>query len=348
MKRLILTVGPSLLYQTPLPEIHRADYIYRINGAHGTPESIEETVREIRRQVADADILIDLPGNKVRTANLQNPIPLAKHTPFCLRPGQTNYPEFHTHLRPGDTVWANDCTSRFVVLSTSPQEMVFLSQSDGHLGNNKGLHVRGIHAHLPFLFQKDEQLIALTNRHQVGFVGLSFVRTAADVRLARSKLKGPVKVIAKVETRSAVEHLEEVIEAADAILVDRGDLSTEVGLESIPKYQQHIVGVAHTSNRPVFLATQVLKYMEEKPVPTIAEIVDLYNNVRMGIYGIQLSEETAVGKFPRECLEVIDRVVAEVAKDRKREIMWSDRVEPGAAVSTELEGPIPEAMSLAG
>jgi pyruvate kinase len=317
MKRIIVTVGPSLLHKVPIRELHRANYLYRINGAHGTTASIEGYLREIRRQVPAAEILMDLPGNKVRTANLQRPIQLKTGRSFVLKSYETNYPVFYRHLRKGDVVWANDSIFKFTVEKVARERILFRSHSNGTLLNNKGLHVRGIHASIPFLFQRDLDLIALANKHRIDFVGLSFVRHVRDIREAMKKIDGGVQIISKVETLSAVKNLDSILKAVEYILVDRGDLSTEIGLEKVPAFQKFIVDRALFFNKKVFLATQFLKTMETNPVPTIAEVVDLYNTFKMGVYGIQLSEETAVGAHVEKCLATIDGMLREIIHELK-------------------------------
>ncbi|MHC4744087.1 MAG: pyruvate kinase [Planctomycetota bacterium] len=317
MKKVIVTVGPSLFNDGELRGIHNDDYIYRVNGAHGGIEEIEGHIDLIREELPYAEILIDLPGNKVRTANLGKPVKLEKGKKFKLLSDQFNYGDFHKHLSSGDAVLADDSTLRFVVEEANEEGITFLSESDGFLLSNKGCHVRGIHEDIPFLFSKDKELIELANKRKVGFVGLSFVRSREDIKLARELIDDDIEIISKVETRAAVDNLNEILEIVDYILVDRGDLSTDVGLEKIPSYQKFIVERTHFHNKKTFLATQFLKNMEEKPIPTIAEIIDMYNTFKMGIYGIQLSEETSIGAYPGECLEVIRRVVEEINSERQ-------------------------------
>ena len=119
-------------------------------------------------------------------------------------------------------------------------------------------------------------------------------------------------IISKVETVSAVDNLIDILKEVEYILIDRGDLSAEIGLAKVPSCQQYIIDKALFYNKKVFLATQFLKSMEHNPLPTIAETIDLYNSLKSGVYGIQMSEETAVGKYPKECLEVISSMIKEI------------------------------------
>ncbi len=316
MKKFILTVGPSLLHKIPLTDIHSEKNIYRINGAHGSVPEIEKTIEEIRSQIPEAEILIDLPGNKIRTKGLKEPVPVTKGEVFRLASDHFNYPDYYKHLQKGMTVWANDSTLKFIVQEADAESIAFLSESTGLLQDNKGMHVRGIHDHIPFLFPKDKELIELCNRQKITFVGLSFVRRTDDIRKARGLINSDVKIISKVETKDAVVNLSAILEEVEYILVDRGDLSTEIGMEKVPRFQKHIIETALYNNRKVFLATQVLKNMETRPIPTIAEINDLYTVWKMGIYGVQMSEETAVGEYVHECIAVLRKMDEEVSHEK--------------------------------
>jgi len=320
MKKIIATVGPSLLNRVSLQEVHDEKNIYRINGAHGTISEIEDYILKIQSQQKDAKILMDLPGNKVRTAGFpEGFINIEKGKEFSLKFTQMNYPEFYKHIKIGDEVWANDSIFKFTVKSINIEnsDILFLSHSTGVLLNNKGMHVRGIHANIPFLFQKDKDLIMLANKYTLDYIGLSFVRTKDDIIQAKSLIKEKISIISKVETAAAVDNLIDILKEVEYILIDRGDLSTEIGLEKVPLYQKYIIDKALFYNKKVFLATQFLKSMEQNPIPTIPEVIDMYNTLKSGIYGIQMSEETAVGKYPKECLYTINKLLKEIKEEIK-------------------------------
>ena len=307
MKKLIATVGPSLLHTIPLKDVHNENIIYRINGAHGSIENIESYIKEIKNQIPDAKILMDLPGNKVRTANFEYGfIEIEEGKKFDIYFNQFNYQDFFKHLKVGDIVLANDSIFRFEIKNIDYEmaKVTFLSYSTGKLLNNKGFHIRGVSSNLPFLFEKDKGLIELANKYNLDFIGLSFVRDEKDIQEAKKLIQNS-EIIAKVETLSAVENVDKILDEVEYILIDRGDLSTDVGLLEVPKHQKYIIEKALFSNRRVFLATQFLKSMEHNPIPTFPEVIDLYNTLKTGIYGVQLSEETAVGKYPKECVEVV-------------------------------------------
>lgn len=319
MKRIIATVGPSLLNETPITKLHDEKNIYRINGAHGSISDIEQYILKIKSQVADAKILMDLPGNKVRTSGFEKGyINLEEGKNFSLSFKQMNYTNFYKHIKIGDTVWANDSIFKFKVIKIDEISslITFYSYSSGKLQNNKGMHVRGIHENIPFLFDKDKALIELANKYKLSYVGLSFVRTRKDIIEAKRKIDSEITIISKVETKAAVDNLESILMEVDYILIDRGDLSTEIGLNKVPSYQKHIIDKSIFYGKKVFLATQFLKSMEFNPIPTIPEVIDLYNTLKSGIYGIQMSEETAVGKYPVNCLTVINGLMEEINNER--------------------------------
>jgi len=316
VQKYILTTGPALANEVPLNAVHSGKNIYRINGAHGSVADIETGIKNIRGQIPGAAILLDLPGNKVRTANIDVGIQLEKGKTFELLSSQFNYPEFYRHLRPGMTAWANDSVFEFEVVSADSEKIAFRSKSDGVLINGKGVHVRGIHKDIPFLFEKDRRLIDLANQYKLDFVGLSFVRSPENVREAKALIGEGTQVISKIETIDAVEHLNEILPLVEYILVDRGDLSTDIGIEKIPRFQKYIIDKALYFDVKVFLATQVLKNMETRPIPTIGEIEALYEIMKSGVYGIQMSEETAVGRYVPECVRLLEQMDREILAEK--------------------------------
>lgn len=316
MQKFILTVGPALLHEVPITEIHSDKNIYRINGAHGSIEDIETYIEEIRAQVPDATILMDLPGNKVRTKNVpNNGIELVKGEKFIIPNECFNYPDFYRHLKPGMIAWANDSVFEFEVLKVDVEKITFMSKSDGVLINGKGVHIRGMHKDIPFLFDKDKQLIQVANKYRLEYVGLSFVRSADNVKEAKTLLADSINVISKIETLDAVNDINNILPLVEYILVDRGDLSTDIGIINIPRYQKYIIEKAQYYDVKVFLATQVLKNMESKPIPTIGEIEALYEIYKSGVYGVQMSEETAVGKYVKETVAVLNDMFENVKEE---------------------------------
>lgn len=326
----IVTIGPSLFTETKLRAVHAlGPCVYRINGAHcRTHDEVTETASFIRKVLPDSKLMLDLPGNKIRTANLTMPIHFSKGQAFSLLPHQLNFEDFHKFLKIGDRIFANDAVYTFDVISLKKDVIEVKACCDGILKNNKGLHVTGIHDGIPFLFEQDRVLIAAAVESGIDFLGVSFVRDGNDLKEVKKVLETMkstrASLISKVETLPAANNLESIFAEVDNILIDRGDLSGDVGMLNMPEYQEKIIRLARKAGKKTYLATQFLKNMELYPIPSIAEEIDLYKTILSGVEGIQLSEETAVGKYPVECVEHVFEMHQKVQASRQRIEMSAD------------------------
>lgn len=318
---LIVTIGPAILGTDKLREIDSCGKcIFRINGAHTDVETARRITKTVRGVLPEARIMIDLPGAKLRTSNLPEPIRLVKGDTFELSDYQINYPEAITLIKPGDEILANDSNYWLEVTATNGRSVKIFSHCDGLLDNNKGLHIKGLSEKLPFFFERDIELIRWAGADMVDYISLSYVRDAEDVQQATDILakngNTTAQLIAKIETSSAVENLDGILEKVSIVNIDRGDLSTEIGMLELPFTQEKIIEKSMKAEKKVFLATQFLKNMESHPVPLIAEMTDLCKTIQQGVSGIQLSEETAIGRYPVECarlvFDIYNRCVADV------------------------------------
>ena len=306
----IATIGPSLIGNpNKLKAIYNSgNCIFRINGAHADQASMISMTQEIRKVLPKSKIMVDLPGNKIRTHGLSNPIRLIKDEIFKLHNYEVNFPNFYKYLNPGDTILACDSVYKLRVIDIKGSTISLAPGSDGILETNKGLHVQGVNDDLPFLFPRDLELIEGALKSGIDIISLSYVRNAADVREVQQLLekdnRTDIEIFAKIETHQAIENLSEILECVDTVNVDRGDLSADIGILNLPHAQEQIVAQAQKANKRIFLATQFLKNMELNPVPLISEVVDLHRTIKQNINGIQLSEETAVGKYPVECVKL--------------------------------------------
>lgn len=305
--RTIVTLGPAILNKERLEKIDACgECIYRINGAHSHEDEVPKIISRTRAILPNAKIMIDLPGNKIRTASLSEPIRLIRGKSFIMHDYQTNYAEFCGCLNKGDIVRANDSIFTLEVLEANRSFAKLLSHSDGLLYSNKGLHIKGVHKDIPFLFEKDHNLIDIASKSNIEYLSLSYVRTAEDVQEVKNVLtKNEVHLIAKVETQAAIDNLQHIFKEVESILIDRGDLSMDIDLIDLGLAQEKIIKAALEADKNVYLATQFLKNMERNPVPLISEIIDLCRTVKLGIGGIQLSEETAIGRYPLESVKLI-------------------------------------------
>lgn len=309
--KIIISLSEVLVsYPEKLKKINSfGDCIYRLNGSHFKINNLLFIVMSLRNILKNPKIMLDLPGNKVRMNGLSEPIRLNKGEIFELHDYLVNYPQFYTHLKPGDSVSTNDSTFILEVKQIEGTTIKLMSHSDGLLQNNRGLHVRGVYECIPFISQKDIELIKVACKENFDYLSLSYVRTAEDIKQIKKLLtdhkKNNIQIIAKIETASAVENLKHIFNEVDHISIDRGDLSAEIGMLKLPAVQDRIIKAAKRAKKNIYLATQFLKNMEYNPVPLIAEVVDLHRTIKTGISGIQLSEETAIGKYPVECVKLV-------------------------------------------
>ena len=305
---IIVTMGPSLPDGAAVREVFElAPCIFRINGSHSSTEEIRATAESVRLHAPSAKLMVDLPGNKVRTSGSFRPLEFVEGQRLELGPEDLNFPEFSQFIEEGDIVLTNDSLNSLTVTKANAKEqtIALIARDNGMLLPNKGIHVPGRVMNTPFLFAKDREILTLVSELEFDYVAISFVKTAKDIRDVRA-LMGDCEphIIAKVERKEAVHNLAEILEETESILIDRGDLSNDVGMLNVPFCQATIVRRALSQHKRVYLATQFLKSMEDNSIPLVAEVMGLYNDISQGIAGIQLSEETAIGNHPKACVEL--------------------------------------------
>jgi pyruvate kinase len=303
------TLGPSLLTEAKLKALADAGVtILRINGAHSDGPTTARMIETVRGFLGErARVMVDLPTNKVRVANLGEPIVFGPGERFVIHAFQLNYPPLCGLVRPGDEVVVNNGMNRLEVTRADEAGIEFRADADGQLGNNRGLiFARELHtADFPYFFQRDLELIEVINQLAIDYVGLSYVRHPSDKEEAKRRIENWSSLIYKIETRVAWENLEQLIGPGEKISIDRGDLAGEIGLLNIPHAQDRIIRFAHRNRAEVYVATQFLATMEHSPIPMVSEVTGLYEMIKLGVSGIQLSEETAVGKYPVEAVRWI-------------------------------------------
>jgi pyruvate kinase len=305
--RVIVTVGPSLLANDEaLRAIHSlGPCIYRINGAHVDGGSAAATIARVRGALGPCTIMLDLPGNKVRMANLSVPINVTEGSRYRLGSEQLNFPSVCALVDVGDRILADSANLVLEVVAASPDGLEVIARSDGTLAPNRGVHLEGAARRLPFLTDRDRTLIDCGVDAGVDYLSLSYVRTGADIRQVRALVPDGPALIAKIETAAALADLPGILAELDTFNVDRGDLASEVGITGLGRALERIVSEVRDAGKQLFLATQFLGAMERSPTPLIPEILDLERTLRLGINGIQLSEETAIGKYALECVRLI-------------------------------------------
>jgi pyruvate kinase len=328
--KIVCTLGPACASEAMLRQMVRLGMdVARLNFSHGTHEEharmIERARRAAHAEGASVCILQDLQGPKIRTGRLQDrrPVLLRARAKVNITPRDipgtaallsTTYPQLAAEVRPGERILLADGLLELRVTAIRGRDVECRVVTGGLLGEHKGINLPGAALRVPALTAKDRKDLEFGLEHGVDAVALSFVRTAEDVRLARKLIAEhgrDLPVIAKLEKPQAIERLEEIFEAADGVMVARGDLGVEMPPEKVPVIQKHIIQRAAEWRKPVITATQMLESMIENPRPTRAEASDVANAVFDGTDAVMLSAETAAGKYPREAVAMMGRIVCE-------------------------------------
>jgi pyruvate kinase len=245
--------------------------------------------------------------------------------------------EVHRDVSVGDRVLADNGSLVLTITEIDGRDIKCLAESGGVIRSGKGVHVPGVNFNFGFISPRDLTLIDLAKECSVDFVGVSFVQTAEQLKSVRAQLNDPsIRIICKVETRGALECLDELMEIADGLMIDRGDLSMETDPEQVSLHQKRILAKATDAACPVIVATEMLLSMVENLAPTKAEISDITNAVLDGASALMLSEETAVGKYPVESIKVMRRV-SDASWDYLQGSMEGGKVQATG-------GTVPEAM----
>lgn len=330
--KIICTLGPA----TDSPEKLRALIeagcnIFRLNMSHATHDWVRTVTRRIRTVSAELDtltgILMDTQGPAIRTGDLDNKLDLkvGEILDFSVRGEQNedvrsvdvNYPGLVNDISVGDTVLVDNGVIHLKVLSKAENHIRCEVLTPGLLGSRRHINLPGVKVNLPPLTAKDLADIEVGASVGVDYVALSFCREAGDIRELRRVLdehNSPARTVAKIEDQHAVSVIDTIIEAADCLMVARGDLGIECPMEELPIIQRRIVKKCIRIGRPVIVATHMLESMIENPVPTRAEITDVANAVYEEADAIMLSGETTVGKYPVECVRVFDRVARRIER----------------------------------
>ncbi len=292
--RIVATIGPATDDEPRLAALLDAGVdVVRLNFSHGSHEEHGRRIAGVRRLAAGRPIAIlqDLGGPKLR---LDAPVRAA--------PGDIVALPLPATVLPGDPVLLADGLMQLEVLDAHHSRAV----TGGDIPAGKGINLPSSRLDLPAFTDKDRRDLAFGVAQGVDLVALSFVEHPAD--LAEAKASG-VPVLAKIERARALDHLDALVEAADGILVARGDLGVEIPIERVPTVQKRLVRLANHAAKPVIVATQMLRSMVTSPLPTRAEATDVANAVLDGADAVMLSEETAIGQFPVEAVGVMQRIL---------------------------------------
>lgn len=303
--------------------------VARLNFSHGShpdhARNIERLRRAAERENRTVCILQDLQGPKIRTGRLEGgrPIVLKSGTTVVITPRDiagtttrisTTFPDLAQEVTPGARILLRDGLIELRVRTVRGKDVVCDVLNGGTLGEHQGINLPGTALSIPALTEKDRKDLEFGVKHGVDAVALSFVRTSADVNMVKQIVIGlgsDTPLIAKLEKPQAIDHLEEILQASDGVMVARGDLGVEMAPEKVPVIQKHVIRRAALWRTPVITATQMLESMIENPRPTRAEVSDVANAIFDGSDSVMLSAETASGHYPREAVAMMSRIVVE-------------------------------------
>ncbi len=328
--RIIATLGPASREPEIIQAMHEAGAdVFRINMSHGDRQAQTQLIRNVRKVEEAVDrpiaIMADLQGPKIRLGKFKGgSAELQDGAAFTLdssdKPGsakRVNLPhvEVFKALKVGDQVLLDDGRLHLEVEKAGPEKAECRITLGGTLSDHKGVNVPGVFLPLAALTEKDRRDLDFALSEGVDWVALSFVQRPADVAEARKLIQGRAGVLAKIEKPSALAHLDQILEMADAAMVARGDLGVEMNVEDVPSIQREIIKKARQLGKPVVVATQMLETMVTSQIPTRAEVSDVANAVYQGADAVMLSAETAIGKHPVETVRVMDKVARQAERD---------------------------------
>ena len=334
--KIVCTIGPATQEVEVLKKLILAGMnVARINFSHGCYEeqknyidAVKQAREELNMPVA---LLLDTQGPEIRTGKLeQSPVELKSGDTITLvnediignkERVSVSYKELYKDVKPGCVILIDDGKIEIDVVEIAGKDVVCKVINGGNLGNRKSINLPGTHVNLPSLKEKDIKDLIDGCKVDFDFIAASFVRTAEDVKAIRKVLDEnggkDIKIISKIENQEGIDNLSEIIELSDGIMVARGDLGVEIPYEEVPIMQKKLIGQCNDAGKMVITATQMLETMTENPRPTRAEISDVANAVFDVTGAIMLSGESAMGKYPVECVETMNRIANAVESNIK-------------------------------
>jgi pyruvate kinase len=366
--KLVCTLGPATESGDSVRALADAGCdVFRVNFSHGDPKDHAKRVQVVRSVCdelgSDLAVMADLPGPKIRLGELvTEPLALSTGSRFVLRAGggrggaggaSVTYDGLARDVRPGDRILLADGAVELIVRDARDDDVVTEVVRGGSIRSRAGVNVPAERLELPAITDRDREALAAALDLVVDLVAQSFVRSAADVAALRASMGArAVPIVAKIETRPAVEDIGKVLEEADAVMVARGDLGVELPMEEIPIIQKEILLAARAAARPAIVATQMLESMTHAPRPTRAEATDVANAVLDGADAIMLSAETAIGEFPVEAAVAAVRI-AEVAEERgarfrvgRPSCTHADEGAAAAHAASQIAGDVPHVVAV--
>ena len=333
--KIVCTIGPASESPEVMEKMIRAGMnVARLNFSHGSFESHRAVVRNLRSAARAAGkrvaIMADLSGPKMRIGKLaQEPVELKPGDPFVLTTddivgdagrASVTFQRLPQAVRPGDELFLNDGIIQLDVSAVKGNEVICKVVVGGELRSRKGLNLPGINLGISAFTERDHECLKFAAEEGIDAVSQSFVESGADIRAVRQAaeaLNYRPFIIAKIERSNALDRMDDILDAADGIMIARGDLGVEVPIERIAIIQKDLMKQANRRAKPVITATQMLESMTESRRPTRAEATDVSNAILDGTDCVMLSGESAMGKYPVDAVEMLAKIAAEVEPQRR-------------------------------
>ncbi|MCW2789045.1 MAG: pyk [Aeromicrobium sp.] len=356
--KIVCTLGPAVGNARKIEQLVEAGMdVARLNMSHGEQADHQQNFEWVRAAADKSGkaiaVLADLQGPKIRLGRFAaGPVELNAGSQFTITTDDilgdatrcsTTYKGLPGDVNPGDEILIDDGRMRLRATAVSATDVTCTIETSGPVSNNKGINLPGVMVSVPAMSEKDIDDLRFALRLGVDFIALSFVRSADDYKdvhkiMVEEGIHRPV--IAKIEKPQAVENLDEIVDAFDAVMVARGDLGVELPLEEVPLVQKQIVSAARRWAKPVIVATQMLESMISSPRPTRAEASDVANAILDGADAVMLSGETSVGDFPVVTVETMARIIDNVEQNGFAQIVdvdWDPHTTSGVITKAAAE-----------
>lgn len=364
--KIVGTIGPASESKEMLRKLMKAGLnVARINFSHGGYEENKDKIDNIKAVREELNLpvalMLDTKGPEIRTGKQESgdkKVEIKEGSEFTFvydeiigneTKTSISYKNLYNEVKPGDKILVDDGAIEFKVKEVKGKDVVCTTVNTGMLGSRKTVNVPGLSLELPAISEKDRADILNGIKADFDYIAASFVRRASDVQAIRKLLDEnggeEIKIISKIESQEGIDNIDEIIDVSDGIMVARGDMAVEIPFEKVPTVQKRFVKKCNRVGKPVIIATQMLETMMSNPRPTRAEVSDVANAVYDETNAIMLSGECAIGDFPLECVETMNKIATTVDNDMNLWKRFTRRAQERGilnpnVVSTDLEASI--------
>lgn len=327
--KIIATIGPKSNNIKSLKSLIRSGAsIFRLNGSHANLDWHTETIKKIRLVSKDVPILFDIPGSKTRLAELKKPVEVKKNSKIFLTINKKDTEKLFldnkkiiSKFKKGKIIHFDDGKLSFRISKVSNQDVEITAINSGTLKSRKGIHIPGLSHNQKNISNKDKKFLNFSKKNDIDFIGLSFIESGTQIKKIKEYIDSDhPKVISKIENKEGLKNLKKILPLSDGILIDRGDLSVETGLENLSINQKKIISTSRLFLKPVIVATEIMDNMVDNSFLTKAEVSDISNFVLDGSSAAMLSAETAIGTNPSYSVSMMKKIIMKVERNFNNKI----------------------------